>query len=91
MELPAGRFRILIMNLNTEQGYLEEAHLAFDHALGDGTFKYSKLASGYVKEQLPLCISCTREIIGPGRLYSSIYHLEAHTHFLQILYEKVNE
>jgi len=89
VDIGAGVYEILIMNIYSPNKYAQECHLGFDRRLPDGTRLYFKLKSGHVNYENPFCLDNTRIVEGPGRLYSHVYHLETTTHILQLLYRRV--
>lgn len=63
--------------VSTANGYAEPVRLQVVYKYGDGTTQAVNLKTGYVYNNLPLCLDSPRRVVGPADIRATVYQLEA--------------
>ncbi len=70
---------------------MQPARIYFQKTLADETTLNQDLVSGEFTPLLPLSMIESKLVQGPGRIYTSIFHLDTTSHTLVIGYRRVEE
>ncbi len=85
-----GLFEVLasvIAGLTTDR--MQPGRIYFQKTLPDDTTLIQDLVSGEFTPLLPLSMSDSKHIQGPGRIYATVFHLDVTSHTLTIGYRRV--